>query len=50
MAKKGRKTKLNKSVLKKIQSRKGEGLTDKEIARFIKVHPDTFINWKKKGD
>lgn len=49
MAKRGRKTKLTKAVLAKLESYKGKGYTDETLATFINVHPVTFSDWKQKA-
>jgi hypothetical protein len=49
MAKRGRKTKLTPAVIKRIRAHKGEGLTDRALARVAGVGKSTFYEWIKKA-
>jgi hypothetical protein len=47
--KRGRKTKLTKSVLNKLKATEGKAYTDKTLAQIANVTPQTFSAWKAKG-
>lgn len=49
MAKRARKTKLTKAVLKKIQSCQGKAYTDSRLAELIGISATTFSLWRTKG-
>lgn len=46
----GRRSKLNQAALNKIQEHLGEGYLDRDFANLLNVHPDTFSDWKIKGE
>ena len=45
----GRKPKLTPEILAEVEKLAAVGLTDKAIAEYIGVKPETFSRWKKKS-